>query len=421
MLEVETERDRHERQQREQVALLEAGRSVRRVERRLEEQSRCERRGERREGGLGAPARTRESDQRARYEDGPRDEDEQEAVDRRPVGELPADVQVGDPRVVAEHVRRADCERTEHRQYEERERQALCPHDAAPVDHQRRDEERGGQHHVLDAREGRKEREAEERELGALRRLLDRDDACVDRGQREREGDRVGERVAREDEVWHRDRERCAGERVASGEAEAPREQIDRHGCERHEERVLELGQAVGRLRREEGVERRRQQRLEQRREVRRLAPHGRRVAGAEGAGDGRVDVLVREVAGRGVGGRADGAEQERDADDERQTDVRGQRLSEAAAERARAGNRGQGSVEGHPTAIGRTALGLDARRRHEELAVRALEPAVALGCACHQVGLERLLAVGAGDLARRGVVCRLLGHRCPGYLRILS
>ena len=195
----------------------------------------------------------------------------------------------------------------------------------------------------------REQREAEECELRVLRRLPHRDDAGVDRGQREREGDRVGERVAREDEVGDRDREHRASECVASGEAEAPREQVDGHRRERHEERVLELGQAVGRLRREEGVERRREQRLEERREVGRLAPHGRRVAGAERAGDRRVDVLVREVAGRRVSGRGDGAEQERDADDEGEPDARGQRLGEAAAERGRAGKRRQGSVRATP------------------------------------------------------------------------
>jgi hypothetical protein len=36
----------------------------------------------------------------------------------------------------------------------------------------------------------------------------------------------------------------------------------------------------------------------------------------------------------------------------------------------------------------------------HEELAVRALEPTVALGLAGDQLGRERLLAVGADNLA---------------------
>jgi hypothetical protein len=49
--------------------------------------------------------------------------------------------------------------------------------------------------------------------------------------------------------------------------------------------------------------------------------------------------------------------------------------------------------------------LALSAVCRHEEPAVRAFEAPVALGLTGHQFGRERLLAVGAHDLA-----CRLLG-----------
>src|SRR5438034_8857874 len=54
---------------------------------------------------------------------------------------------------------------------------------------------------------------------------------------------------------------------------------------------------------------------------------------------------------------------------------------------------------------------------RNEQLAVRALEPAVTLGLARDQLGRERLLAVGTHDLVR-GVLCGDVRHVVHGTCR---
>ncbi len=224
MFRVEAEGDRHQRQHCEQVALLEARRAVRGVERRLGHEPGGEDGGERGECGLRPSARTHERDERAGHEHDPGREREQEEVEPGPAQELAADVQVRDVRVVAEHAGRPQAEGDDERERQQHERQALRLQRALPVDDERGDDEGGGEDDVLNAREGREEREREEEQLRPLRRSVECCDACDERAHREWVRDRIGERVRREDEIGDRDREDGAAQRVPGRERQAARE-----------------------------------------------------------------------------------------------------------------------------------------------------------------------------------------------------
>ena len=137
------------------------------------------------------------------------------SVDREPADELAADVQVDHRRVVAEEPRRPGGEGCGAEDPERDERQALRAEDAAPVDGDRRHDERREEHDVLDPRERREEREREEHDLRAPRRSLDRHDSGRDGAERQWIRHRVRERVRREVQVGNRHREERAHERVA--------------------------------------------------------------------------------------------------------------------------------------------------------------------------------------------------------------
>ena len=265
-------------------------------------------------------------------------------------------MQVRDARVVAEGARRPERERPEDGGSQQQERQPLRPERRSTVDDERCGDECDRQDHVLHARERGAEREPEEQQLAPPGRTVERGDARRDGTEDERVGDRVGERVGGVEEIGDRDREHGAGERVARAERKPAREQVHGHRRERHQERVLDLRQPKGDLGGGERLQGRCEERLEQRREVRRRPADGRRVPGPERAGDRRVEVLVREVRRRGMGCRRDDAHGERRRDDQRQAD----RCSQPARERQRPLEGGQGGGHGHSAGIGSPVVRLD-------------------------------------------------------------
>ena len=226
------------------------------------------------------------------------------------------EVEVACARVVAEASQRHADEGAEHRQRRGGERQALRAHEPAQVvlaqpdrdDGEREAEWENGE---LQPRERRERRARKEEPLGAEPRPLDRGDSRSDRGERERIGDRLREHEAgvegiRDEERAGRDRER----RLAAG-AHAPCDRVDGNSGERERGGVHDLDESVRRLDAADVPDRGREQRLEQRREMRRAAADRCSVEAAERPAEGRVEVLVREV----VRGRVQPGE--RDADGE--------------------------------------------------------------------------------------------------------
>ena len=136
------------------------------------------------------------------------------------------------------------------------------------------------------------------------------------------------------------------------------RKQVDGDRGQRHRGGIEELREAV----RERGVleelERRRQDRLQQRREVRIAAADQRPPSGRERAGERRIDVLVGEVVRRRVEQREQRPNDHRDRDQRAEREPR-RRADERVRERpqARAWKR-SGDVDGHGGVIG------SARRR---------------------------------------------------------
>ena len=130
------------------------------------------------------------------------------------------------------------------------------------------------------------------------------------------------------------------------------------------------------------------------------------------------VDVLVRQVVGRrAAGGGPEPATEAREHEPAEPHPGRHGRDAREGAGRSWSFvvRRGNGDVDCHELLIGRRRASLErvmpaawlrAFRgpcgRHEELAVRALEPAVTLGLAGHQFSRERLLAVWTPDLVHR-------------------
>ena len=130
------------------------------------------------------------------------------------------------------------------------------------------------------------------------------------------------------------------------------------------------------------------------------------------------VDVLVRQVVGRGAagGGPEPGTEAREHEPAQPHPGRHGRDPREGAGcSWSFVVRRGNGDVDCHELLIGRRRASLErvmpaawlrAFRgpcgRHEELAVRALEPAVTLGLAGDQFSRERLLAVWAPDLVHR-------------------
>ena len=116
---------------------------------------------------------------------------------------------------------------------------------SASVEQEGCDDEGSGEDDILQSCEGREAGERDEPQLVAPARRLQRDHAEVEGGEDERVGERIGEDERGEDEVGERERERGARERVAGPETETPGEQVDGYGSQGHEERVLELHEAV--------------------------------------------------------------------------------------------------------------------------------------------------------------------------------
>ncbi len=357
---VEAEGERDERQQREQVALLVAGRPSCGVDRRLDEDPRGDEERQRAERPLDAGARAGECEREP--DDRPRDQDpagrvgEHHRVDRRPLqrGEG-GHVVVPDHRVVAEHPRGPEPDHRDDGKPEQREGRPVAA-DAPALDEERRREEGDRQHRVLDPREGREPGDRHEGDLRLPRRRLERAHAEVERGEDERIGDRVGEQERGEEEVRRGDRERGGAEREAGAEPEPAGEQVDGDRGERHRERVQAEREPVGQHRVVEEPERRGEQRLEQRREVGGLAADRELPGLGQAAGERAVDVLVGEVQRDRVREHGREAEDEAQRDDSRERVARGDRGDPRCAERARAGGR----IDCHGLAIGRSGASLD-------------------------------------------------------------
>ena len=333
-----------ERHEDHQVALLEARAAVGRVERRLGEEREHD---PDRERGVGrvlphprAREREREAGERARHQREAGRVREQQRVGSEPVAERERmDAEVGDARVVAEQPPRPESEHEQERGRVQDQREAEAagePAHGSTLDDERGDEEGDGQEDVLDAREGRKHGEGREPELRPAARAGERADAQVHGREDERVGDGIREHERREEEVGRDDGQRGPRKRGPLPAVEPPHEQVDGDRGQRHGERVLGLGQPVGEIGVVEEPERRGEERLEQRGEVRRVVADQRAAALGERARDSRVDVLVREVErGRVDQGRCE-AEHEADDHDPGEHEARWDRRSTPERLRAR-------------------------------------------------------------------------------------
>ena len=232
------------------------------------------------------------------------------------------DAEVGDARVVAEQAlrpERAD-ERQRRRVEDERKPEPARerPH-RATFDDKRSDNEDNGQEDILDPREGGQRRKHGEAQLRAAGRPRERADAEVDGAEHERIGDRVGEHERGEEQVGRGHGQSSRRERGPRAAAEPAHQQIHGNRRDRHRQGVLGLRQAVGDERVVREPERRRQERLEHRRKVRRVATDQRAAVLSQRARDSGVDVLVGKVERSRVNERGDEAETEADSDDPRQ------------------------------------------------------------------------------------------------------
>ncbi len=314
----QAEREQEQRDQREEVALLEtpARRAVgvRREEHGLEKEARGEADGQRGERTLDAWAGPREDDERARNDEPAGGVGEEHRVDREPVEERPrVDVEVRDPRVVANALG-GDRDRGE-REEAEGELQAPKPR---PGD-ERREDERDREHDELDPREGREPCERDEAHLVPARGPVERADADVDRAEHERVGDRLREDVGDVEEVGHEDGEHRGREREAPGEVEPSSEQEDRHRGEGHRDGVQRLRQAQRDARVAEEPERCGEDRLEEGREARGVAADRRPARRRQLVRERRVDVLVGEEERGRMGEREQEADQRAHPDDPRE------------------------------------------------------------------------------------------------------
>ena len=322
----------------------------------------CGDRGERALHPRGGPHEgERKPDERARHEHAPARVREQHRIGREPVDDPPGvGLDLRDPRVVAEHARRPEREREQHRRREQPERQPEPRHDPPDVpvlDDECRDHERGRQHDVLDPRERGQPTGRDERNLRATRRLVQHAHRQVDRCQRQRIRDRLREHEGDVEEVRRHDREEPRAEREPFPEPDSTAQEIDRHGCERHGQRVQALRQAIGELRVAEQPERRGEDRLEQRRKVRRAATDDRAPGLGDAARQRRVDVLVGQVER----GRVREREQESDAqtgcDDAGEHEARRHRREAKESQLLCGRGLPRGEVECHALRIGKTAL----------------------------------------------------------------
>jgi hypothetical protein len=191
----ETEGDEGERQDVEEVALLNPVGAVRRVQARLEEDRGREQEGQAAEGKLvpraGPRDCERDADHSTRREDPTARVENEHRIGGGPFPDREnVQVQVENAVVVAqESVRSCDRERHE-RQREEPERKALVserPADAAfpQADEQRGGEEADRQDDELDTRQGRETGEDYEFKLSAARGAAERADSGRERGKRE--------------------------------------------------------------------------------------------------------------------------------------------------------------------------------------------------------------------------------------------
>src|SRR6266508_4510342 len=131
---VEAEGDRNERQERVEVALLEALRSVGRVERGFEEDKGGEARRERRERHFSPSPRERDADERARDQRNAGGKSEQEEVDHSPAQGCGAEIQVEDSGVVPEQAPGPERERSENPRDSDTQQDTLRPRHASSVD-----------------------------------------------------------------------------------------------------------------------------------------------------------------------------------------------------------------------------------------------------------------------------------------------
>ena len=172
------ERHGNEAHQCDEVALLEAGRAVRRVRRGLEQHERSERDRQRCERALTG----RRLRAQPRYQPGdgswgqrePSREGDQHRVDRHPVKQAErANVEREERAVVAEQPVDAEHSSAGDRQGEHAERDPVPPgrpDGVSPLEEEHGEQERDGQDHVLDAGERGESGERQERDLRAVRR-----------------------------------------------------------------------------------------------------------------------------------------------------------------------------------------------------------------------------------------------------------
>jgi hypothetical protein len=155
--------------------------------------------------------------------------------------------------------------------------------------------------------------------LCARRGPGERGDPGRDGAEDEWIGERLGEDPAGIDQVGQRERERGDAKAEPLREIESPSQPVDRQRRERHGERAEPLDEVVGGADVVHEPGRRGHDRLQQRREVGRLAPH----RGQPGLGDRtterRVEVLVAEVDRRRPQPPDEQAHEDADGDKARQ------------------------------------------------------------------------------------------------------
>ncbi len=239
-LRVEQERERPERQDVEEVALLDVVEVS--VDDGLCEQRDREQDDHDAERELRAGPRLRqaepETEDRARDEHEPRREGEHDRVgaeELRSDGEVEVR-DVEEARVVAAVPCGAEGEEPDGNDDEQPEQHAVLPQEGkqpalAQRDDEHRDEKDRQKHRELHAGERREHRDAEEQRVAPPGRPVERVHGGEDRHEHDRVRDRLGHDEAGKEERRNRQAQHCSDERVARAQVEAPREQV--HGDRR--------------------------------------------------------------------------------------------------------------------------------------------------------------------------------------------